>query len=191
MQSGVAVAVLNYPLCPDAALHEIVASVRRACGWLWKHGSDLGADRERLQACGHSAGGHLTAMLMATDWPSVAPDVPHDLVKSGIAISGLFELEPLRHTSINRALRLGPESARANSPRYLAPTVPGPLVLAVGALESDEYHRQSQEFAGAWRAQGVDVRALELPARNHFTVLDELCAPRGALLETATHLLRG
>lgn len=189
LERGVAVAVLNYPLCPDAALDEIVASTRRACAWLWKHASGLGADPERLQVCGHSAGGHLTAMLMATDWPGTAPGTPPDLVKSGIAISGLFDLEPLRHTSINRALRLDAASARANSPRYLAPAARGPLVLAVGELESGEYHRQSEELAGAWRAHGMEVQVLEVPGHHHFSILDELCTPRGALLETATRLL--
>lgn len=188
-ESGTAVAVLNYPLCPEARLADIVHSVRSACGWLWRHAAELDVDGARLQACGHSAGGHLTAMLMATDWPRFAPDLPAALIHSGLAISGLFELEPLRHTSINRALGLDAEAARSNSPRRLAPATRAPLVLAVGARESDEYHRQSAELAAAWRQHGVDVDVLELPGHNHFTVLDELCAASGAVFAAAHRLL--
>jgi len=187
--AGVNVALVGYELCPDVTLDEIVDEVRRACAWLWRNAGDLGIDRDRIQIGGHSAGGHLTAMVLATDWPRIEPALPADLVKSGVAISGLFDLEPLRLTSINEAVGMDAATAQRNSPTLLAPATRAPLVVAVGGAESAEYHRQAEDFVRAWRAKDVDVTLLDLPGHNHFTIVPELADPGGALLEHALALL--
>ena len=186
---GVNVALAGYDLCPSVSLDDIVAEVRTALAWLWRHAAALEFDPARIQVCGHSAGGHLTAMLMATDWPDQGTDLPVDLIHSGLAISGLYELEPLRHTSINEALSMDTETAARNSPILLQPgSGHGPLTAAVGGLESAEFHRQAETLAERWRGHGAGVEVLHVPGTNHFTILEEL-ARDGVLLERALVLL--
>jgi len=193
VERGAHVAVAGYPLCPDATLGAIVAALRRAVIWLHRHAAGHGAAAERIQVSGHSAGGHLAAMLMATDWPALgahadAP-LPADLIESGVPVSGLFELEPLRFTYVNEAVRMDAETALRLSPTRLAPASRAPLVVAVGSAESDEYHRQSAEFAHAWRAHGVPVDLRVLPGHDHFTIVEELAHADGALVRAAAELL--
>lgn len=182
---GVSVAIVNYPLCPVVTLDRIIAAVRRACVWLWRQAADLAVDPSRIQLAGHGAGGHLAAMLMATDWPRVEPTLPRQILHSAVAVSGLFELEPLCHTSLNRALGLDAASVRRNSPARLAPVVRAPLLLAVGARESAEFRRQTSDFAEVWRGQGMTVDTLTLPGCHHFAAVEQLAAPGSPLL-TAT-----
>ena len=134
---------------------------------------------------GHSAGGHLTAMLMTTDWRALQPGLPQDLAPAGLPISGVFELEPLMPTTIAKALRLRPEDARRLSPRWMKPpsfashhlVTPGAaLHCVVGAAESGEFIRQSRDFANAW---GGGFEAL--PGANHFTVVAPLADPDSAM----------
>ena len=185
---GVDVALVGYDLCPEVSLDDIVAQVRAAIAWLWRHAPSLGFDAERLQVCGHSAGGHLTAMLMATPWPSMGADLPASLIHSAIGISGLYALGPLRHTSINEAVGMDADTARRNSPALLRPTASASMVAAVGGLESEEFHRQAQLLAEAWQGGGAPVTTLDVPGTNHFTILEEL-AGDGVLLERALALL--
>lgn len=185
---GINVAVVSYDLCPAIGIDEIVAQVRAALAWLWRNARDLSIDARRIQVCGHSAGGHLTAMLMATDWSGLGEDLPPNLIHSGIGISGLFELEPLLQTSINDAVGMDSATARRNSPVLLKPTTRAPLAIAVGGLESVEFHRQAQALAIAWREYHVPVSLLEVPGTNHFTILEHLAAG-GMLLERAVSLL--
>jgi arylformamidase len=186
---GVGVAVASYTLCPAVTIAEIVDQMRRAAAFLWREAGRLAVAADRFQVSGHSAGGHLTACLMATDWPSLEPGLPADLVRSAIPISGVFEVEPLRHTEIGSPLHLDAEAARRVSPLFWEPRCRGPLLLAVGGEESPEFHRQSAALAERWRTAGVPAETLSLPGRNHYTVLDELAAPDGALTRRALSLL--
>ena len=129
---GVNVAMLGYDLCPSVSLGAIVDQVRAALVWLWRNAPELAVDVERIQVCGHSAGGHLSAMLMATHWPDLGADLPADLLHSGLAISGLYDLEPLRHTSINEAVGLNAETAARYSPGIVAGPGRGPLQRRCG-----------------------------------------------------------
>ncbi len=185
IQKGVNVAIINYGLCPAVSLDHIIEQLRQACIWLWRYAAECGCDRNRLQISGHSAGGHLCAMLMATDWPKRATDLPSDLIKSGIAISGLFDLEPLCYTPINQALSLDVDTARRNSPMFLMPATTGPLLLAIGGLESSEYHRQSQDLAARWHTLTVEI----CPGLNHFTVVEELVNVNSILFNKILGLL--
>jgi arylformamidase len=173
---GVAVAVPSYGLCPDVSLSTIVAQLRRCAASLY-----LGA-RQRILATGHSAGGHLAAMLLATDWPALDAALGTDVVPAALPISGVFELEPLLPTSIGRALQLSREEARGLSPRLIA--APGlPLHAVVGGDESDEFRRQTQDFAAAWGGT-----AEEIPVANHFTVLDPFTDPDHPLTARAAEM---
>ena len=186
--NGVNVAMVGYDLCPSVTLDDIVGQVRAALAWLWRNAERLGFDADRIQVCGHSAGGHLTAMLMATHWPDQGADLPAHLIHSGLAISGLYELDPLRHTSLNEALAMDAETAGRNSPALLPATGSAPLIAAVGGLESAEFHRQAATLAQRWRDRSGAVEVLEVPGTNHFTILERL-AREGALLERALALL--
>jgi len=181
---GVNVALVGYDLCPAVTIDIIVTQVRTALAWLWRNADHLGFDAGRIQVCGHSAGGHLTAMLMATRWPDFCDDLPADLIQSGLAISGLYDLEPLVHTSLNEAVGMRGEDARRASPALLRRVGDAHLTVAVGALESDEFHRQARLLAERWPGTAV----LEVPGTNHFTIVESL-AGDGALLERALELL--
>ncbi|MFQ5691429.1 MAG: alpha/beta hydrolase [Nitrospinota bacterium] len=171
---GALVAIVNYGLCPRVTLDEIVRQMRAACDWLWRNCGGFGGDPARIHLSGHSAGGHLTAMLMATDWPAFASDLPADLVKSGVPVSGLFDLEPMLHIPLNEDLRLDREAARRNSPARLTPVAESPLTVVVGGAETDEFRRQSRDFAAAWRERGAPVDFVEMPGLHHFSVMDGL-----------------
>jgi len=191
VQAGVAVAVAGYRLCPEVSLEEIVADVRDALVWLHRHGAAHHVDASRVQVSGHSAGGHLAAMLWATDWTHQAPELPVDFLHSCIGISGLYELQPMLSTRINDALGLDAPRALALSPALLEPGCRAPLLLAVGEAESEEYHRQSEYLCEKWRIAGVPVEVERLKEHHHFSILDELAEREGALCRAAVGLYGG
>jgi arylformamidase len=165
---GITVAVAGYELCPQAKIADIIDAMRQACLYLWRRFG------RRLLVYGHSAGGHLTACMVASDWKALAPDAPADLVPAGYSISGLFDLAPLLHVAMNEDLRLDPDEAHRVSPLYW-PVLPGrALDAVVGARESSEFLRQSKIIAEAWRQDEAETRYEEIADKNHFTVLDPL-----------------
>jgi len=176
---GIAYASLNYGLAPSVAVEEIVTHCRAALAWLWRQADRLGLDRGRFYVAGHSAGGHLSAMMMLTDWPTIDPELPTDLVKGGCAVSGMFDLEPVRRTYLNDALGLDQATARRLSPIRLLDdrADPGPLILAVGDDETEAFRRQLSDFAAAWQARGFRCDVVALPDRNHFSAVDALGEP--------------
>jgi arylformamidase len=176
---GVAVAVPSYDLCPQASLAAIIDQMRAAAMLLHRRTG------RRLLATGHSAGGHMAAMLMATDWRALDPRLPAGLVAAGLPISGVFELEPLLPTTIGAGLCLTPAEARALSPRHLAS--PGlPLHAVVGGAESGEFIRQTRDIAAAWGGTAEVV-----PEANHFTILAPLAEPGSALSRRAAAMALG
>ncbi|UCG13112.1 MAG: alpha/beta hydrolase [Deltaproteobacteria bacterium] len=183
VERGGLVAVVNYGLCPAVTIDEIVRQMRTACEWLWRNCREYGGNPDRIHVSGHSAGGQLSAMLMATDWPSFSPDLPSELVKSGIPVSGLFELEPMRFLSLNEDLKLDKESASRNSPSLLYPKTKAPLSVVVGGAESEEFRRQSYSFTQKWRERGVNAEYVEMEGLNHFTVLDQMKSPGSPLTD--------
>lgn len=178
LAAGVALGVPSYDLCPGVTVATIVDQMRAAAVALYRRTG------RRMLATGHSAGGHLTALLMATDWRAIDPSLPPDLVAAGLPISGVFELEPLLPTTIAAPLRLSREDAHALSPRYL-PSPGLPLHAVVGGAESGEFLRQNREFAAAWGGT-----AEEIPDANHFTVLDALADPAGRIARRAVAMAR-
>ena len=179
---GVAVAIPSYDLCPAVTLARILDQARMAAIEAHRR---LDA-RAPMLATGHSAGGQLAALLMATDWPALDPALPAGLVDAALPISGVFELEPLLPTTIGAGLRLTLAEARRLSPRFLPrPATERALHVVVGGAESDEFLRQGRDFAAAWRGSFA-----ALPGLNHFTVLDPLADPGSALVARAAGMAR-
>jgi len=181
---GVSVAVVGYDLCPNVTIGDIVEQMRRMCGFLWQRFN------RRMTVYGHSAGGHLAAALLATDWRKLYPKAPDDLVPAAYSISGVFDLAPLLATSVNQDLRLDAATARQLSP--LLWPVPGGRVFdaAVGGLESNEFKRQSQTIAQTWQNAGAQARYQEFPATNHFTVIDLLSDRQSAMSTRVAELAK-
>ena len=181
---GCATVVINYGLIPAIHMDELVRQCRAALAWIHRNAASFAGDPEQIFISGHSAGGHLVAMMMATDWPrfdALSPTLPVDLVKGGCGISGLYDLEPIRLCFLNQELKLDPEAVARNSPLALAPCGPGTLLLAVGSEEGPEYRRQSEDLAAAWRRHGIAVEVLVLAGQNHFTIVEQLGDPEAAL----------
>jgi arylformamidase len=183
-ERGIAVATPSYTLCPVAKVNDIIAELRQCLKTLWQK------MRERPLIVGHSAGGHLAAALVATDWSKVG-DVPRDLVRTGYSLSGVFDLAPLIGTSLNEALKLDVKSAREASPiLWPAPPRDRTFIAAVGANESQEFIRQSLDIAGTWSRAQVKAECVVVPAANHFTIVDELARPESAMLARIVGLAR-
>ena len=183
LERGVAFANVEYRLVPQVAMDDVVADVRAGVAELARRGPDLGVDTRRLAVTGHSAGGHLVAMLMAEDWSRHGLT---DVVGAGCAISGLYDLDPIRRTYLNDVLGLSPEDAERNSPVHRTPTSRGPLLLTCGGDEPGEFDRQQRELAAAWDT--VDVSILEQPDGHHFVAVERLAAP-GPLHDAVLEML--
>ena len=171
LPAGMNLALVEYTLAPAARMDRIVAEIRRAVAWTIDHAKELGGDPERVFVAGHSAGGHLTAVAM------------NDArVAGGIAISGIYDLEPIRLNYLNEKLGLDPAEAERNSPMLHLPAHAGPLVVTVGLGELPELVRQSEEYASAWRRHGLPGLHLPLAGHEHFSILEELARADGAIM---------
>jgi arylformamidase len=172
---GVTVAVPSYDLCPHVTIDTIIQQMRAAARELAKLGRPL-------VISGHSAGGHLAACLLASRWHALDASLPRDLVRAAYSISGLFELEPLVGTSINKALGMNEASAHAASPLFWTPPAGKSLDAVVGGKESAEYLRQSRIIADRWGAAGVATRYGEVAGANHFTAIAPLADPNSPMV---------
>ena len=186
-QCGVHVAITNYTLAPAASIEQITLQQVAAVAWLYQQADTLGFNRQRIVLAGHSAGAHLAAMLMTTLWPKVAPDLPADLVKGGILLSGLYDLAPIQHAAfVNVDLQLTPARIARLSPARLPQSHLTPFFTAAGALESSEFQRQNKLIGKVWsHAHGGDVL---LPTANHLTICDALAEPSHRLCQVAQTL---
>ena len=181
VHAGVTVAVVNYSLAPEVGMDEIVQQSRRALAWIWRHAQDHQYDPNRIHVCGHSAGGHLTAVLAATNWVALGQDLPQNLIKSACAISGIFDLEPIRLCYLNEVLGMDAAVSKRNSPLYDLPQKGMPMILAVGELETDEFHRQTHTYAECWRSRGFPLEVIQMAGSHHFSIIDELANPQSQL----------
>ncbi|MBI2206865.1 MAG: alpha/beta hydrolase [Candidatus Rokubacteria bacterium] len=178
--AGVASVVVNYALVPSVSMDELVRQCRAAVTWVHRNAASFGGDPDRIFVSGHSAGGHLVAMLLATDWRAF-DGLPADVVKGGAGISGLYDLEPIRLCYLNDTLGLTPEDARRNSPVLLPAPRRGALLLTLGGEEGPEYHRQTDDLARAWRHPDLAIDVLDLAGEDHFSIVAQLEAPASAL----------
>jgi len=180
---GVSVAIPSYDLCPSVTVDDIITQMRAACRELAKLGRSL-------VISGHSAGGHLAACMLATDWTALDRSLPKNPVVAAYAISGLFDLVPLVETSINTALRLDQVTARAASPLFWQPPAGGSLDAVVGGSESAEYFRQSRGIVEAWGAAAVATRFGTVADANHFTAIAPLADPDSPMVLRLKQLAR-
>ena len=169
LRHGIHVALPGYTLAPDQTLTGIVAEIRDSLRWLREHAAAWGADCSRIVVAGWSAGGHLAAMM--ADEAGVV---------GILAVSGIFDLEPISRCSLNEKLRLTPEEITGLSPQH-RPLSRRPLIAACGSAELPELQRQSWDFARLRAAAALPGGAFTLPGHNHFTILHELEAPEGKL----------
>ena len=180
---GIGVAIPTYDLCPGVTVDTIIWQMRAATRELARSGCPL-------VMSGHSAGGHLAACMLATDWPAVDAALPKRLVIGAYAISGLFDLAPLLDTSINKALRLDKVSAKAASPLFWTPREGTSLDAVVGAQESAEYVRQSRIIVEQWATAGVKTRFGMVADANHFTAIAPLADPDSPMVTRLKQLAR-
>jgi arylformamidase len=189
VEAGVAFASLNYTLAPAAPIRQMVEEVRRAIVWLHAQAGRLSVDRRRIVVSGHSAGGHLAAMLMVTDWS--AHGLPAGALAGACAISGVYDLEPISKSYQQEVLRLDAGTVGDCSPQRLTPAAPpAPLLLAVGAEEPEEFRDQQADFAAHWRGVGGAVDEVPLPGRHHFSAVDALGESGHPLHAMVTRLAR-
>ncbi|MEP1207330.1 MAG: alpha/beta hydrolase fold domain-containing protein [Rhizobiaceae bacterium] len=180
---GIAVAIPSYTLCPQISVEGIINEMRRACLVLFQ------TFQRRITVVGHSAGGHLTACMLGTNWPKIHQDLPHDLVASGLGISGLYDLVPILQTPINDALGMDDEQARSTSPMLWLPETFQRFDAWVGSEESNEFHRQSRQLAQRWNMLATPCRYVSVPGANHFTVIDGMVKPDSPMVRRIIELM--
>ena len=182
--SGITVAVVNYALCPAVAFGELVRQARAALAWVYHHAGSLGVDPQRLSVSGHSAGGHLCAMLLATAW---AGDygLPRDLIQGALCVSGLYDLEPFPWSWLQPKLQLTGRDVIDYSPVRQPCRVPAGVQLVAGGEESSEFARQMQAYAEHLRGQGIDVESAVLEGDDHFSLLEHY-RPGGRFVDRIT-----
>jgi arylformamidase len=189
VDAGVSLAVVNYDLCPKVTIEEIVRQMLRASRWLWLNAAHYGIDRDRLYVSGHSAGGHLAAMLMCALWPAFDARLPKDLWKGAVAISGLYDLRPLLQVDfLQQDLRLDEAAATRVSPAFMPPATRAPVMSCVGGDESGEFLRQNRLLGERWRA--AFAGDVPMPGKNHFSVCDGLAEPSSPLFQAALGLMK-
>jgi len=180
-QQGITVVVPNYALCPAVTIPEIVMQMVKALAWVWRHIDTWGGDASRIHVAGHSAGGHLAAMMLACDWRAYAPDLPPDLVKSVLSVSGLYELDSLRRSPmLQEALRLDDEQVFKASPAWLPAPKRGVLHTVVGGMESEAFLAHNQLIQNAWGKQRVPTAQVR-PSLHHFSMMKAFATPGHAL----------
>ena len=190
-REGACVVVPNYALCPAVTIPEITMQLVRAVAWTWRNVAFHGGDPNRITVAGHSAGGHLAAMMLACLWPVYGRDLPVDLVKGALSISGLHDLEPIMHTPfLQPSVQLTPGQVRKASPALLPPPAQGRLYAVAGGDESEEFARQCRLMQGAWGDERVPLCEV-LPQLNHFSILESFAEPGERLNGLALQLLRG
>jgi len=180
VSAGVTTVVMGYDLCPQVTLTDIVRQTRAAISWTFRNIAEYGGDPSRLYLSGTSAGGHLVAMALAHDWQK-EEGLPANTLKGATAISGVLNLEPVRHISVNEQIRLTPDSARLNNPLLHPPLGHVPLIVAVGLGETAGWIGMSLDFAKMCRERDIACTYLEIPDLHHYQMALELNRAESAL----------
>ena len=185
-EAGIAYASINYTLAPEARIPQMVAEVEGALAWLYENAAELGFDREGIVVAGHSAGGHLAAMAAVCDWSR--HDLPRDMLRGACAVSGLYQLEPIRLSYQQEVLQLDNAAVASCSPQALIPEAGPAMILAVGEEEPEEFLAQQDEFLAGWEARGNHAMVVPLPGRHHFSAVDALGEKDHALHRSLCYL---
>lgn len=188
--NDVAVAVMDYSLAPAASLEQIVHEVRSAVAWLHREGPALGLDTRKIHVGGSSAGGHLTGAVIAGGWHA-RYDLPEDVIGAALALSGIYDLEPLLSTQVNAWMDMDMGTVAALSPiRHIPEQSQTQLVLSVGGQERAGFLRESQQFHAAWAAKGHAVTQVEMADYNHFDITGTLADPQAKLVQATLNAIR-
>jgi arylformamidase len=175
---GITTVVMNYDLCPAAELPDIVQQVRDGFGWIHAHAAELGGDPDSFTASGHSAGAHLIAAALPA---GPGADLPVGMPRAAVLVSGIYELEPVLSITVNQEIRLRPGQVDAMSPMRHPPTPAVPLTVVVGGNETAAFVGQSHSFVQTCAARGCDAAYVELPGRDHYSIMTLLETPEGPL----------
>jgi len=187
--SGAMLVVPNFALCPKASIEQQAIQLTQVVRWVLANAAAHGGDPSRLAVAGHSAGAHLATMLLSCRWKEIASDLPAQPLAGALAVSGLFDLEPLRHVSwLQPDVRLTPQSVARLSPAFFPRPKAGKLYAVVGELESEEFRRQNRLIRDVWGPTAVPV-CETIPGMHHFDILESLADPAGRLHELALRLL--
>lgn len=171
-QRGATVVLVEYDLCPQVTVSDIVRETRSAIAWVYRHVIRYGGDPSRLYLSGHSAGGHLTAMALAYEWEKEG--LPKDLIKGAVATSGVYDLDMVRRISVQEQVRLTSEQAGENSP-FIHPPLPiCPVIVAVGGAEPKGWQQMSEDFFKLCEERGMACEYLIVPGANHYTMSEHL-----------------
>ena len=179
-QTGIVFVNAGFRQVPDFRMDQLIEDARNAVAWAYKNAESLGANPDRLFIVGQSSGAHMGGMMVVTDWTKLG--LPRDAVKGGLLVSGMYDLEPVRLTFRNAAVKLDVAEAERNSPIRHIPQNGCPIVLGYGALESDEFKRQSRDFAAAWRKAGNPCELVEMPGHHHYSLGAEMNNPASAIV---------
>ena len=191
VKAGVNVVAVGYDLCPTVSITQISQEAREAIAFIWRNAETLGINRQKITVMGHSAGGHITEMMMATDWSAYGADLPVGLIQSGIPISPISYLEPVRLSpALNASIRMDAEEAQTQSPMIAHPPhTNAPQMLVVGGAETDEFHRQAQMYVDAFHTNERDVSLYIVPSVDHFDELNVLVDDNSPLFSKTLAML--
>jgi arylformamidase len=167
---GISVANINYSLCPSVTIDEIVRQSRAAIAWLYRHAEQFGFDRDRMFVSGHSAGAHLAAMCILTEWDELY-GLPANPIKGALLVSGVYDMRPLQYSFLQPAVQLTADQAVRNSPLLFTPKTMVKSLVTFGANETSEFRRQSTDFVATWRASGNAIEELSQSGADHFSVM--------------------
>jgi len=178
--AGVHFVSVGFTLIPATDMDGLIGQCRDAIAWLWRNAASFGGDPDRIYVMGKSSGGHVSGVMVTTDW-AAERGLPADVIKGGLLVSGMYDLEPVRLSFRNGFLKLDEATAARYSPIRHIPANGCSLIVGVGAEETAEFRRQSREFAAAWQAHGLDCRFVEMPGRHHFSITADLSDATGPL----------
>ena len=170
---GAITVIGEYTLIPEVRMDELIRQCRQVIAWVWKNAERIGGDKNKITISGHSAGGHITACMLATEWPSFDASLPLTPIKAAVATSGLYDLEPVKLCSQNEDLDLTAEEVLNFSPINQSPICKVPLLLPVGGDEGPEFIRQTKDFADAWSEKGMQTEVWIQPKHDHFSIMNQ------------------
>ena len=187
-KSGAHFISVNFTQIPNTDIDGLITQCRDAVAWIYHNAASFGGDPDRIHVMGKSSGGHVAGMMLTTDWQDTN-GLPSNVIKGGLVVSGMYDLEPVRLTFRNDALQLDKESALRNSPIHHIPDRACPIVASCGSLESDEFRRQTREFAEAWKAAGHPVHYAEMQDRHHFSISEDMANAASPLVAPFLELM--
>ena len=188
--NGIAVAVMDYSLAPNATLDQIVREVRLAVAWLYREGPRLGLDTRKIHIGGSSAGGHLAGAVLASGWRDEY-GLPDNCIGATLALSGIYDLEPLLYTQVNGWMDMDMDAVARLSPiRHLPASTDAHLLISVGGQERAGFLRETETFHAAWVAAGHRAERIDMPAHNHFDITGTLADPDGILVQRTLASIR-